>query len=559
MVAKVSVWFVLQAPDMVILPVSIALAARAPRFWRDVLPLLVPLTLLPWFCVTWGNYTDTFLFRDPAMFQYAAWCMRKGERIYDSIATPDGPLIYIIHAALQLFTRTSEQAFRAADLIFHLIVAFGTGALLSPRGALVRWVAPVVWGLFHSSVWLAFLFSFDFGGSVQREQYYVLLGMAGLTLVYRCIDRSARTATIMLLAGGFITALQMFGKHSGVLYPILGLAILLLQRANPEYPRTRRLRSFGMGVLSAIIILLLFIAVFGSLSGFWFWYFRYAFTMYQHWFAIQLSEVLVARSEFGLIAVTVLVGGGAAVGVGLFRRDALPFAIAPSLQFALAVVQAKGWSYQFSIVVGSAIVFFTIALAAVWDEPRASTRWSAARRLSAVGLLFFVGTRAFEMVQKSYWLTDDKRLKALPEINDPRRTAEILRSKTRPDDRLFFYGRDIILGFLAQRLPATPYEVAWLLNYRGALEPGAGYKQATSQQRAKIVALQTVVQADACRRVRASHPAAMVFMDGLPEAGPDGLQEVARFCPEVPGMLEQEYHLAAHNGAVRLYLRNDRM
>lgn len=158
-----------------------------------------------------------------------------------------------------------------------------------------------------------------------------------------------------------------------------------------------------------------------------------------------------------------------------------------------------------------------------------------------------------------HWLTDDKRLKALPEINDPRRTAEILRSKTRPDDRLFFYGRDIILGFLAQRLPATPYEVAWLLNYRGALEPGAGYKQATSQQRAKIVALQTVVQADACRRVRASHPAAMVFMDGLPEAGPDGLQEVARFCPEVPGMLEQEYHLAAHNGAVRLYLRNDRM
>lgn len=537
---------------------STVLTVRTPRFWRDCLPVLVPLTLLPWFCVAWGNYTDTFLFRDPAMFQYVAWCMRKGERIYDTIATPDGPLIYVIHATLQLFAKTSEKAFRKADLIFHLVVAFGTGALLSPRGALVRWTAPVVWGLFHASVWLAFLFSFDFGGSVQREEYYVLLGMAGLALLFRCADKSTGAATIMLLGGGFLTALQMFGKHSGVLYPALGLSILVLQSDSPGFTRKRRVFYFGIGVLSALVLVLLFIAIFGSLSGFWFWYFRYAFTVYRHWFAVQFSEVLAARSDFGLTAVTLLVGGGAAVGVRLVRRDVLPFAVAPSLQFALAVIQAKGWSYQFSIVVGSAVVFFTVALAAVWDEPRASTRWSAARKLGAVGLLLFVGTRAFEMVQRSYWLKEDKQLKALPEINDPRRIAEVLRSKTRADDRLFFYGRDIILAFLAQRLPATPYEVAWLLNYRGALEPGGAYTQVSPQQRAEIIALQKVVQDDACRRLRASHPAAMVFMDELPESGPDGLQEVARFCPEVLGMLETEYRLAAHNGSVRLYLRNDR-
>ncbi len=150
-----------------------AQALRTPQFWRDLVPLLPAAALVPWLYVAWGNYTQALLFRDPAMFQYAAWCMRKGERIYDTIATPDGPLIYLIHAGLQVFAKASESEFRRADLLFHVIIAFGTGALLAPRGALVRWLAPITWGLLHASLWLAFIFSFDFGASVQREQYYV--------------------------------------------------------------------------------------------------------------------------------------------------------------------------------------------------------------------------------------------------------------------------------------------------------------------------------------------------------------------------------------------------
>ena len=138
------------------------------------------------------------------------------------------------------------------------------------------------------------------------------------------------------------------------------------------------------------------------------------------------------------------------------------------------------------------------------------------------------------------------------------RAAEVLRDATSPTERVFVFGREAIIPYLAQRLPATPYVLAWMLNYEPALRPPASprHPAPNADERRAIEHLQKEVANDFCARLQREPPAAMVFMDGEPEVGPDGVATLAGLCSLVQTMLASDYHLADNASSIRIYVRN---
>jgi len=508
---------------------------------RELAPLLIPLALAPWIAIALGNWLQAPLFRDVGMMQYGAWCMTHGVRLYDGIATPDGPVPYLVHALLQVFVGTGEHAYRGADVVFHTLGAFAVGAMLAPACS-----SRPVWGLTHAGIWLAFLLHADFGASVQREEYYVLLGMGAVVLAYRAGQMPmGRLRTAALVGAGAMAAAMMFGKHTGAVYVLLGVM------ACPAELRRRYAAGVGIGVASMLGL----IAVLGSLRGFAFWYVRYPLEAYRFWHAVPAAQIAGDRNfnQYSVLAVGALLAGGAAIAVGLLPRRSLAFAIAPALHFAAALAQRKGWHYQFMPVIGAAHVLFTVGLAALWQghgEP-----WSPSRTIAAALLLTLVGGRCLDQLLSASWMVRDmgELQSAAEPIVSTRQAATLLASVTRPGDRVFLFGFEAMVPFLAQRPPAVPYMVPWMLWFEGGLGDIGGVHP-TDAQLLELRALEREVQADACARLRRSHPQAMVFIDGGDQGG-DAIQTVGSFCPDVLAWIGPEYSLAGQFGGVRVFSR----
>jgi hypothetical protein len=538
---------------------------------RDAAPLLLPLAMSPWLYVALRHYAQAPLFQDVGMYQYIAWCMRKGERIYQSIAVPDGPLIVLVHAVLQLYAGVSEVAFRRADLVFHAITAFATGALLMPRreGA-SRWTAAVVWGTFNAALWMVFVVHPGLAATVQREDYYVAMGTLSVVMAYRATLSTTVTPgpatgpwrSALLVASGTLAAMQLFGKQSGAVYVLLGAVVVVLAPGAPG-GRARQARRYAAGVGLGTAAMLTFVAAYGSLGGLWLWYFRYVFTVYRFSNASSVGSLLsdVGMGHYASIAVLVLVAGATAVAMRVLPRQTLAFALAPAFHYGLALLQRKGFQYQFVPVVASLHVYFTLVLAAAWDDPRPS--WSPARTAMAIGGMLLVGSMVFDTLRASPWLGTGPQLWDDPTIAPVRRAAAALRKNTKASDRVFFYGNDPILLFLAERLPATPYEVPWMVfspppppppdppppppEHPRPFEPF----EPTAAQRDAISTFLLPLQQEQCLSLERLHPRAIVFKNdhGDLEA------QLVSYCPGVRDMLTDRYKALAEDlGPVRIYL-----
>ena len=104
-----------------------------PRTVRALCPALLAIILLPWIKVQVSREFLGTLFRDSAMSQYTGWCIRHGIRLYRDVGAPDGPVIHLLHAAMQAFVGTSEP--RAAASRGH---GRPTSSAPPPRGTGAR-------------------------------------------------------------------------------------------------------------------------------------------------------------------------------------------------------------------------------------------------------------------------------------------------------------------------------------------------------------------------------------------------------------------------------------
>jgi hypothetical protein len=536
-------------------------AARQP-WWASVLaPLVIVLALAPWLAVCAWNYCQGYLNRDAMMFLYAAWSVLHGERLYGSLAIPDGPFACVLHILLYVPSGTSEHGFRVVDLLLQSAGAFTMGAVVVPRRARAVVASRVVWGLVAAAMWLTTIFHWAIVDANQREIYYSLFEGVGFALLIASGDvATAKRERALLVTAGVLLGLPWFGKQTHVVYPLLALAAVALEgdakagaatgadggEARVLVTRWRRVRWLLTGIVAAGVAMLLFVVLFGSVRGYIFWQYRYSLGFYPYYERAELLDVLLgAPKDFATLAIVCLVGGSLAVARGLLPRRALGFAVASFVAMFISVIQSKGWSGYYIPALQLGQAFLVYAVIRAWHAaPRARDRhWSYAL---AVGLAAFVVLRALDLAQNSPWLDKAQRTADDPKVLDTRRAAEWLHDNTGPDDRVIYYGHEPQIPFLAQRKPGSPVYVEWELCTR--------WYHASREAEARIRQMHREVSAQLCQAFTESRARAIAISDlWCHEQNCD--VEIREACPEAMTVMQTDYLEPKRFGANRIYMR----
>ncbi len=526
-----------------------------PRALRDVAPLVLPLGLFPFLAVAFSNYAPHTLYFDAINYQYTAWCVRHGERLYDTVGVPDGPFITILHAVVQMLVGESAPAFRRADLWIQTLGSAGIGAALAPGR---RWNR-LIWAAVAATLWLSSYLTFDWHWTIEREAYYSLFGLLGASLMYASPTApSRRAATALAVAGGALVGMQLFGKQSGVVYVACGLFAVWAVRSEAA-ERRALMRAALAGVAAGVAAMLAFVLIWGSLKGMIFWYLRFPAAYRNAMVGAKVKDLaLSGDAAVQELAAYALFGGVAAIATGLLPRRALGFVLAPAGFFLMMALQRKGYPYHMHPVYGATCVLALIALSALFGRRRQDLRWSGPHALAAATALALLGVHAVAGMRGSPWLQegghDETEMEGQPHGNFPPmlEAAAYLRAHTAPHDRVFTYGPAPQVLYSAGRATAVPEFNNYFFNIRRATTAVL-----TPSQKATLDQLQREIAADACPRLR-KHPAAMVFCDGAEWSGGSGLDAAAEICPEIKPMVAADYRLAKSAGCWQVYLRKDR-
>jgi hypothetical protein len=525
-----------------------------PRLLRAVSPAVLALVVLLPFCFSVRNIVGSTLYSDTTLLQYTGWCLLHGERPYIDWITTDGPANYFIQAFLQLFTGTSESAYRCADLVFT-VCGFGlVGAILAPSLPGSRGLVRFAWWLTAASMWVAFMVSTDQMLSCQREGYYAVLGSMSLAAIYTSPLRSRRWATVALTLGVMVTTFLLFAKHTTIIYWSSAVAMIVLLPSNPERPLRFRLAIIGVGTTVVFGVALTYLALRGSLRPFLFWYFEYNFTVYRFFERQGAGSVLHDRSEQFAFAMILAAAGVVAVCIRALPWRALPVALAPLAYGVAAVLQQKGWVYHFIPLYGSANLLYLVGLSAVW-EPATRARWGDGRRLAAVVLLAFVAFEEGQRVGQGLWLSKRVKVEEAGRFGNPAwDAAAFLRENTGANDRVFYWGDDPNILLQAQRRPASPHITTWTATFLREVPTEASRDPPTATQREHIGAMEEELRKDACAHALDAHAPAMMFSDGG-HISEDAVADFATFCPDLLPLLESEYQEPKRIAHIRIYLR----
>ena len=525
---------------------------------RSLSVAIVPLALSPWLYAELRKELTAPLFRDAAQCQYSGWCIRHGVRLYSEVGAPDGPLIHFLHAFLQLFGGTKDSGFRRADLWFQLVCSGAMGVALSPRLAthrLGRFLSRAAWALLGAGLWLSWYLLQGWEHTIQRDAYFALLGYLGLVLIYASADHAPKVARLTAMAGGVLCMLLVFSRQSGIIYPASALLALLLPGDATRQLRALRVKAVLQGFALGFGLVLLGLLLFGSVSGLGFWYVRFPFVYYR-WLAKQNAFYLFSEvyGDAAQIAVIALVGIVAATAVRALPPRALCFAFAPLLHLVAACLQGKGWANHVQQTTAIEVVLELLVLSEVWKYRAERVRWQPVHAVFAALALLFAGYAANNRVRSSWFFGAPLPVPADDEIVEAKRVGNYLKAHTKPDGRLFYYGHEAHVYLNAERRPAVPNYVNMSLNIEllYTATPPAPNEGPNAEQRAAIRRLQRDIARDACRRLKARPPAAMVFLDGSLDIFGDGRADVAHLCPALPSLLKK-YHEVSVPGVAPQY------
>ncbi len=526
---------------------------------------VVPLALAPWLLTEIHKELASPLFRDAAQCQYSGWCVLHGVRIYKDVGAPDGPIVHFLHAFLQILAGTaSDRGCRRADLMLQLAGSGVMGAALAPRSSETptgRGLSRVAWAGLGMALWMAWYLELGWVQTIQRDGQFALMGYCGLVLVYASADFSPRAAVLAATAGGALCMLQMFGRHSGIAYPASALLAIWFADDPLAERRQERLKAAFRGALGAVIGILVLLLLFGSVSGLWFWYFKFPFTFHR-WLARQNPWYLLTEGypEAGQIAVVVLVGVIAAVATRAVPRRAIGFAFLPMLMLVAACLEGKGWPNHVQQTTAAVVPIELLVLSEIWGRGRSLERWTLGRSALALVALALITSRTNDIIHASGYLRMPMPQPVDADILAAKNVGDYLNAHTKPKDRVFLYGHESHVMINAARAPAVPYYCNMSLNIetfyqRAPAAPGEG---PSPKERAAITALQKQISADACHRLTTAPPAAMVFLDNSLGLFLNARAEVFAICPPVEQMLKTSYTEVAVPGSgaeYHVYLR----
>jgi hypothetical protein len=244
------------------------------------------------------------------------------------------------------------------------------------------------------------------------------------------------------------------------------------------------------------------------------------------------------------------VAGVSAIAFGLLPIRALGLVVAPMMLFLGACLQARGYLYQVTPVIGSTNILCITLLSSLWHQST-GPRWPSRRGPLAAAALTFVAYNCLDNLHKSPYRWNGEKGAWSHSSHEfatiEKQVGEYLRLHTKPTDTVFSYssGENAhFVLFYARRRTASPFFHSFWLDPVGLL-PQSEIKP-DERELAILESLQTKIRDQACGAIQRSPPAAMAF---------NLLEQVFKVCPNVKIMLEEEYQEETTIGGYHVYMR----
>ena len=539
---------------------------RNVRAFRAAVALAAPLViaLVPLFWIADGTRraSVTPLARDQGIFNYIAWAISNGAVDYRDVRDVNGPLSHFVHWIFLKLGGADDHRFRVIDLTVSAIAFAFVGACV-PMRARARPVERAAWALAACVALMGQYLAFNYWDTAQRESFFDWFMLASVAL-----EMASRGDARALAVSGALSIVPWFGKPTFVLFTIAQLAAIAIDRGD----RKRAFRAFAIGGAIGAATQIAFLIAKGDVGA----WLRITASdvpaMYRFIWARSAADIFSGawyanRAIFGMTGAAVML---ALIALGKLPRRALAVALLPLAAIAGIVVQAKGFPYHFHPLTAAIYLQWLVVGAWMWERARAAPRARGVALAFAAAIALRVATEMAESpYMKEVWLvegaaTAEQRatkeyFARFPEPDyfpyDLREAAAFLRARTAPNDRVQMYGMDPLVLFLAGRASATPYILAYDLNADVALGGGTAGRP-TEAQSARIRAIRDAHARDLDARLRASPPAAFVFVDKSPlVSDADAWKDFERHCPDTAAWVEQDYEEAAVFGVARIWLK----
>lgn len=508
--------------------------------------------------------------RDQGIFQYVAWAWARGDVGYRDVRDVNGPLTPLVHLALLALGGADEGRFRLLDAIVTSAVFAATGAILGaascPRPTRARVAVFAAFGALAGWVVLSAQYlGFIFWDLAQRETFmdWFLLPSLALSFAAARAGRSRLTSGA-LVAAGALSAATWLGKPTYVLFFALQAAALAIG----EGTLRDRGRDVGRLVLGAALGLGLGCALasrWADLGA----YARIASTdvpaMYRFIWPRTTSDIVGLRPvTLGLAAATALACAAAAAR-GYAPRALAALGLAPLAAFASVVLQRKGFPYHFHPMTATLALAWLALLATAVGR---LTDRAGAARLVPTALAGALGLWAAIALRDSPHAGLGDLARGTPAHtarfstfdyfpDELRAAAAHLRATTKPGDRVFHYGMDPYVLFLAERRSATPYVYAYDLDCDAALagsaDPAGMHPTAVEAERIREMC--NMHANDALARLAREPPAALVLVDDSPlMSHADAAADLAAHAPELRRWIAERYRMERRFGHVSVWL-----
>lgn len=520
--------------------------------------LCVAIPAFPWLIDATLRASRSALGRDQGIFQYIAWAASRGEKLYRDVRDVNGPLVAMIHLALQKLGGEDEHRFRSLDLFLTSGTFAFVGACLPSLAK--RDVAPVeraAWSFAAVVVLLAQYLAYGFWDTAQRESFFdwFLAVATGALLVAQARSEADRRALGWLGLAGACSVAPVFGKPTYALFTVAHVVTVAIDRGAPR--RLRRLAAFAGGAAAATFGAFAFLASYGDVSE----YLRISLSdvpaMYRFIWP-RTPAAIMTMPGYGTtcaVAVAATIAGSVLVAIGRIPRRALALATVPVLGVVSVLVQAKGFPYHFHpITFGIGLSGVALVLIATEQAPR----WAAFALAALLALRAAATARDAGIVARREHDSAYVRVDYFPQALA--RTAAHLRATTRVDDRVQTYAMDPYVLFLARRMSATPYIYAYDLDADAALHGSfdEGGPHPSPEEAARIQAIRDAHESDLRARLEHAPPAAFVFIDRSPlMSSTDAFADFESHCPTIVTFVLENYVEAANFEGMRVWSRSD--
>jgi hypothetical protein len=525
---------------------------------------------------------------DHGIFQYIAWSLGQGERMYESYREMNGPGTAVFHVLFQALGGSDDRTFRLLDLVLNGAAFAFFGAcvpgFVGSRRAPHLPAAPALGARlgFAAAAFTILMTAYlrlGFWGTAQRESFAMclLLPSLGLTLVGQAEYRGElaqarlRRQRMQLLLAGALGALIVLVKPTFALFTLTQL--LGIYAGAPRAQRKRHMGYFVGSACASLLLACLLLWPFADLT-LWLSYLREGHSVYRFMWNAKLTTIW-GSDYYGSHLVDAAVLGTIGIAGVVYKVLPRRFLVVMLLPFAAVLhitLQHKGFHYHhiplIELSLAAWLVLTVLAFELALRRVRDRLLGGALALLPILVFAMVTANAAAESAMTDLWVIRDpdrpehkRGSKEFYKLFSSRHTpfiaqkdaARWLRAHTTPEQRIQVYGRDPWVLFLAERLSATPYLYATELNLKLSLA-GSGLVVPDAAEKEHIRAIAKAHDHDLLTRIRKRPPAYFVFIDGkglMPMA--DAAKDFKRHVPQSGAWVFARYSAAKTFGPIRIY------